>query len=284
MNKISLSVLGLTLAFGAVLPAVAQMSPTSSMDSSLNGQPLMGKVDVSGRPMVMVMFPNNSQMSYRLSPDVTKSLNLTNGSSIMLSNHKLGTITNVSRQAVVVQFSDGTYQSYFNTREGRRTLSPGDSIVVTSNQKVRLASTYVLAPSDVYVNSSMMTSMPMSGSMTQPSNGMTTQPMNGKMSKPMTPGNTMIKPAPMQPNASPIENVESSPPTGKPMSPTEPRTDRVPVTGPSSQDLPSSQDIQAVPPSGEPLSPNGPSAPTKAPGDGIPTIRNNSVAPSSPAQ
>ncbi len=287
MNKISSSVLGITLAFGAVLPAVAQMgSPSSNTELSSMGQPLTGTVSLSGQPMVKVLFPNSSEKSYMLSSDVTKSLSLTDGSSVMLSNHKLGTITNVNRQEVVVEFSDGTYRPYYLTQEGRRSLSPGDSVVITSNQKVRLASAYVLAPADVYVTSSMMANTPVSGSMSQTSGGMMTQPASGTMSQPMAPKmmvkpaprKTMIKPAPMKPNASSIKNVEGSPATSKPMSPTEPQTDRVPVTGPSAQD------IQATPPSGKPLSPNGPSTPAKAPDDGIPTIRNNSAAPSAPAQ
>jgi hypothetical protein len=287
MNKISLSVLGLTLAFSAVLPAVAQVdssySSTTLSSTSSTGQPLTGTVDLSGQPMVKVLFPNSSEKSYMLSPDVTKSLNLTNGSSVLINNQKLGTITNINRQEVVVEFSDGTYKPYYLTQEGRRSLSPGDSVVITSNQRVRLASAYVLAPADVYVIPSMMASTSMSSSMSQPSGGMMPQPTSGTLSQPMAPKRTMIKPAPRRTNAAPIKNVEGSPATRKPMSPTEPQTDRVPVIGPSAQDVPA-QDIQAAPPSGKPLSPSSPNTPAKAPDDGIPTIRNNSVAPSAPAQ
>jgi hypothetical protein len=272
MKKFTLSALGLTLALGAISPAIAQTDPsTSSMGTTATEKPLMGKVVTEGQPGVVVQFGNNREKTYALDPATVTALKLDSSSTVMLNNHKLGTITNANRQILTVQFADGEEKPYFITQEGRKTLGYGDEVVVTPSQRLVLADNYMLTAADVYVSPSMMASTSMGQPMT--SSPTMTPSMSGSTVPTVKPA-PRIKPAPVKPGSSTLQNVESAPAMSKPMSPTEPRTDRVPVTG-------SPKMTDDAPASSKPMSPTDPT--NAAPGTpSAPKASGDAPAPFNP--
>jgi hypothetical protein len=252
MKKFAMSVLGLTVALGTVLPTTAQTvesTPTStpestptSMDSSA-GQSLIGKVTTEQGPEVTVQFPNNMQRKYSLDPGVVKALNLTSGSTVMVSNRRLGTIVNADRQKVWVEFADGTTEPYYQTRESRRTLGFGDSVVVTPSSRVLPAANYFMTAADVQVSPSMLASTPVTPDATSPSTPGST-----------TPGSSAL------PSTSPTASPDPALP-GKRVSPTDPKSpspDNAPYPNGLSQPDPGSTTPSTT-------SPTDPSSPTTTP-------------------
>jgi hypothetical protein len=155
MNKFSAAALGITLAFGAMLPSMAQTTTAANSE-----QTLMGKVSSGNKSEVTVQFPENQTQTYALEPGLITSMNLSDGSTVNFDRRKLGTITNVSRYGVVVEFADGETESYLLPQEGRATLTFGDRIVVTPDLRLARADSYVLTAADVKIpTSSMMSSL-----------------------------------------------------------------------------------------------------------------------------
>jgi hypothetical protein len=237
MNKFSAAALGITLAFGAMLPSMAQTTTAANSD-----QTLTGKVSSGNKSEVTVQFPENQTQTYALEPGLITSMNLSDGSTVNFDKHKLGTITNVSRYGVVVEFADGGTESYLLPQEGRATLTFGDRIVVTPDLRLARADNYVITAADVKVPTSSMMSTTSgmsntsgSGTMTQPMNssGSTTQPSPSSLNPEPT------TPAPSEPAATPTE-PERTPPSD----PT--------VTSPSSSDSTMPQ---------TPKTPKGPNTP-----------------------
>jgi hypothetical protein len=234
MNKFTGAALSLALAFGATLPSIAQTTTNSASE-----QPLTGKVEKSE---VTVQFPENRTETYSIDPALLTAMNLGEGSTVNFTNRKLGTITNVSRYSVSVQFANGDTESYLLTEEGRRTLTYGDRVVVTPDLQLARAENYLLTAADVQVPTSSMMSSASSGS--------------GTMNPP-TPSGT----APSTPPSSSMSDPSKAPDPSEPATtPTEP--ERVP---PSSQSNPS--DPTASPSSPDspvpntPKTPRGPNAP-----------------------
>jgi hypothetical protein len=234
MNKFTGAALSLALAFGATLPSIAQTTTNSASE-----QPLTGKVEKSE---VTVQFPENRTETYSIDPALLTAMNLSEGSTVNFTNRKLGTITNVSRYSVSVQFANGDTESYLLTEEGRRTLTYGDRVVVTPDLQLARAENYLLTAADVQVPTSSMMSSASSGS--------------GTMNPP-TPSGT----APSTPPSSSMSDPSKAPDPSEPATtPTEP--ERVP---PSSQSNPS--DPTASPSSPDspvpntPKTPRGPNAP-----------------------
>jgi hypothetical protein len=234
MNKFTGAALSLALAFGATLPSIAQTTTNSASE-----QPLTGKVEKSE---VTVQFPENRTETYSIDPALLTAMNLGEGSTVNFTNRKLGTITNVSRYSVSVQFANGDTESYLLTEEGRRTLTYGDRVVVTPDLQLARAENYLLTAADVQVPTSSMMSSSSSGS--------------GIMNPP-TPSGT----APSTPPSSSMSDPSKAPDPSEPATtPTEP--ERVP---PSSQSNPS--DPTASPSSPDspvpntPKTPRGPNAP-----------------------
>jgi hypothetical protein len=215
MNKFSAAALSITLAFGAMLPSMAQTATEANSD-----QTLMGKVSSGNKSEVTVQFPENQTQTYALEPGLITSMNLSDGSTVNFDRRKLGTITNVSRYGVVVEFADGETESYLLPQEGRATLTFGDRIVVTPDLRLARADNYVLTAADVKVPpSSMMSTSTGTGTMTQPTNS------GGSMAP------TPTTPAPSEPAATPAEperTPPSNPTTTSPSSsdPTMPQTPR----------------------------------------------------------
>jgi hypothetical protein len=230
MNKFTVAALGITLAFGAILPSVAQTTTqttttqTTTTTNSMSGQPITGKVEKSE---VTVQFPENQTESYQVDPALLTAMNLTEGSTVNFSSRKLGTITNVSRYGVTVEFANGDTESYLLTEEGRRTLTFGDRVVVTPDLQLARAENYVLTAADIQVpTSSMMastSSSTSSGTMSQPmpSSTMPTTPPSSSMSVPDT-----TSPSPSEPAATPSEpeRMQPSNPSDPMASPSTPDT------------------------------------------------------------
>jgi hypothetical protein len=214
MNKFSAAALGITLAFGAMLPSVAQTTMAANSEQTLSG-----KVSAGNKSEVTVQFPENQTQTYDIEPGLITSMNLSDGSTVNFDRRKLGTITNVNRYGVVVEFADGETESYLLPQEGRATLTFGDRIVVTPDLRLARADNYVLTAADVKVPTSSMMS-------TTSGSGTTTQPMNGSGS--MTP--TPVTPAPSEPAATPAEpgRTPSSDPTMKSPSSSDPTMPQTP--------------------------------------------------------
>jgi hypothetical protein len=198
MNKFSAAALGITLAFGAILPSVAQTTMAANSD-----QTLTGKVSAGDKSEVTVQFPENQTQTYDLEPGLITSMNLSDGSTVNFDRRKLGTITNVSRYGVVVEFADGETESYLLPQEGRATLTFGDRVVVTPDLRLARADNYVLTAADVKVPTSSIMSTT-SGSST------TTQPMNNGGTMTPTPA-TPATPAPSEPATTPAEPGRTPP-------------------------------------------------------------------------
>jgi hypothetical protein len=146
MNKFTVAALGITLAFGAIFPSIAQTSTSATSE-----QPLAGKVASVEKSEVTVQFPDNQTETYRVDPALLTAMNLNEGSTVNFSNRKLGTITNVSRYSVTVEFANGDKESYLLTEEGRRTLTFGDRVVVTPDLQLARAENYLLTAADVQI-------------------------------------------------------------------------------------------------------------------------------------
>ncbi len=234
MNKLTAAALGTALAFGAIFPSIAQTNTGATSE-----QPVTGKVASVAKSEVTVQFPENQTETYRVDPALLTAMNLTEGATVNFNNRKLGTIVNVSRYSVAVEFANGDVESYLLTEEGRRTFTFGDRVVITPDLQLARADNYVLTAADVQVPmSAMMTrASSSSGTMSQPMpNGMSpTVPPSSSMSVPST------TPAPSEPAATPTE-PERTPPSN----PSDP------VATPSSPDT-------SVP--NTPKTPRGPNTP-----------------------
>jgi hypothetical protein len=223
MNKFTGTALGIALAFGAILPCIAQTTTNSTSE-----QPLTGKVEKSE---VTVQFPENRTETYSIDPALLTAMNLSEGSTVNFTNRKLGTIANVSRYSVTVEFANGDTESYLLTEEGRRTLTFGDRVVVTPDLQLARAENYVLTAADVQVPTSSMMSSTSSGTMSQPTPSGTAPstspsvPPSSSMSEP-----SMTAPSPSEPATTPTElervppSTQSNPsdPTASPTSPDSP--------------------------------------------------------------
>jgi hypothetical protein len=194
MKKFTVAALGATLAFGAIFPAIAQTETSSR-------QPLTGKVDSIEKPEVTVQFPENQTQTYRLEPGLVTAMNLKEGSTVNFDSRKLGTIVNVDRDSVVVEFADGETEPYFLYQEGRATLTFGDRVVVTPDLRLARAENYVLTAADIQNVGSM------SASSTVTPDTMT-QPAPSTMPSPST--TTPSPTAPVEP-ATPVTPTPESP-------------------------------------------------------------------------
>jgi hypothetical protein len=207
MKKITTATLGMLLALGSILPVIAQTQPEKS-----TGQPLTGQVSSTEKSEVTVQFPENkTQQTYRLEPGLVTSMNLSQGSTVSFDSRKLGTIINVDRDSVVVEFADGETEPYFLHQEGRATLTFGDRIVVTPDLRLARAENYVLTAADI--DSTSMSA----------SNTVTPDPVNQPM--PSTEMPTTSPTAPAQP-ATPVTPAPNTMPA--PASPTTPTTPTTP--------------------------------------------------------
>jgi hypothetical protein len=238
MNKLTVATLGMAFAFGAIFPSVAQTRTEATAE-----QPVTGKVASVANSEVTVQFPENQTETYRVDPALLTAMNLTEGSTVNFGSRKLGTITNVGRYSVTVEFANGDTESYVLTEEGRRTLTFGDRVVITPDLQLARADNYVLTAADVQVpTSSMMTSSSSSsGTMrqTMPNSTSPTTPPSSSMSVPST-----TAPAPSDPAATPTEPERT--PASSPTNPSDP------VAAPGTPDT-------AVP--NTPKTPRGPNAP-----------------------
>ncbi|MCG9892407.1 MAG: hypothetical protein MH252_15215 [Thermosynechococcaceae cyanobacterium MS004] len=162
MKNLSLIALGATLFLGATFPASAQTempetpatitqpaNPQFSNEQATNEQVLTGKVESIESPEVSVQFSKNSTQTYRLDPALVQAMNLSKGSTVAFGDHKLGTIVNINRSAATVEFANGESDTYYLSQEGRATLTFGDRIVVTPDQRLARAENYILGAADV---------------------------------------------------------------------------------------------------------------------------------------
>jgi hypothetical protein len=237
MNKFTGAALSLALAFGATLPSIAQTTTNSASE-----QPLTGKVEKSE---VTVQFPENRTETYSIDPALLTAMNLGEGSTVNFTNRKLGTITNVSRYSVSVQFANGDTESYLLTEEGRRTLTYGDRVVVTPDLQLARAENYLLTAADVQVPTSSMVSSSSSGS----GSGTMSPPKPSDTAPSVPPSSSMSEPSTQPPDPSEPATTPTEPERVPPSSQSNPSD---PTASPSSPDSP-------VP--NTPKTPRGPNAP-----------------------
>ncbi|MGB8699340.1 MAG: hypothetical protein WCD18_07995 [Thermosynechococcaceae cyanobacterium] len=150
MNKLTVMLLGVTVAIGATFHVIAQTELPQPAK-----QFLVGTVTSTEQPEITVQFPKNKAQIYNLDAALVKSMKLTQGSTVNIDYSKLGTIINVDRDSVKVEFADDKIEAYFLHQEGRATLSVGDRIVVTPDQRLARAENYVLTAADVRMPMSM---------------------------------------------------------------------------------------------------------------------------------
>jgi hypothetical protein len=155
MNKLTVMALGATVAVGAILPVVAQTAQPQPVQPQPAKQVLIGTVTATEQPEVTVQFPENKTQIYNLDAALVKSMNLTQGSIVNIDHNKLGTIVDVDRDSVEVEFAEGNIEPYFLHQEGRATLSVGDRVVVTPDQRLARANNYVLTAADVRMPTAM---------------------------------------------------------------------------------------------------------------------------------
>lgn len=182
MKNLSLIALGTTLFLGATFPASAQTEmpetpatitqPATANPQFSNGQAtteqvLTGKVESIESPEVSVQFSKNSTQTYRLDPALVQAMNLSKGSTVAFGDHKLGTIVNINRAAATVEFANGESDTYYLSQEGRATLTFGDRIVVTPDQRLARAENYILGAADVKDSASTL-ALGMSSESNQP--------------------------------------------------------------------------------------------------------------------
>jgi hypothetical protein len=204
MNKLTVAALGMAFAFGAIFPSVAQTRTETTSE-----QPITGKVASVSNSEVTVQFPENQTETYRVDPALLTAMNLTEGSTVNFNSRKLGTVTNVGRYTVTVEFANGDTESYVLTQEGRRTLTFGDRVVLTPDLQLARADNYVLTAADVQVPTSysMSSTSSSSGTMTQPTPSTTAPTVPPSSSTPVpsttTPGPSDPAATPTEPNRTP---------------------------------------------------------------------------------
>lgn len=143
---------GLLVLSTAFQPAMAQ-----SVNEGLEGgKELQGTVSSIDERTIAIQANGGTEV-YNIDPDLLAALQLQSGNTVVLDSTRLetGTITGIDRYTVKIDLDNGDKRSFVLDREGRRSLTFGDRVVMTPKdfpsrcQKLYLLEDYELRAGDL---------------------------------------------------------------------------------------------------------------------------------------
>lgn len=141
----------LVLALSVVLISPVLTGPAAAQTSDVTvGEQVTGQIESINDSTVTVRLSDGTVRTYEIDPATISSLNLSQGSTILLNrNFTSGEIIRMGPRNVLVKLDNGETRYFIVTREERGTLTPGDRVVITPDQKIDRAESYVLTAKDV---------------------------------------------------------------------------------------------------------------------------------------
>lgn len=150
MKILAGTTLALALSVASVCPVFTGPA-LSQTDTMMTRGQVTGQIDSIDGSTVTVRSPDGSTRTYEIDPAVIASLRLGQGSTISINNSNLmsGEIIRIGPRNALVKLDNGETENFIVTREGRVTISPGDRVIITPDQRITRAENYILGAGDV---------------------------------------------------------------------------------------------------------------------------------------
>lgn len=205
MKILAGTALALAVSVTSICPAFTEPALSQSNNMMAREQ-MTGQIESIDGSTVMVRSSDGTVRMYQIDPAVLTSLKLSQGSTISLSRNLMsGEIIRMGPRNVLVRLDNGETKYFIVTREERGTLAPGERVVITPDQKIDRAESYVLTARDVVLVQPIASTMTdTTATVSSTSTEVETSTMTAETTAPVSPMSTPVEPMSTMEEAQPV--------------------------------------------------------------------------------